>query len=478
MSRCVVPARSLLALALFGGLLVSPVAAQPRGGAAAEPMGGSEIDFPENPDPLDVKELARAKYEAVHADPRELARERLVAARAAYRACEEEFLAGRGWLDRLLDNSQRLLEAELAVSDRPGERVAALERNWKRAVVLGHVMEARLQARRTPIADYAEVRYNLLGAEIAWLRARQGQPAGRPRGVPAERFVQENGDEVPLEPGGEQEMARDKREALRADPADLVRQRLEVAKDGYRARFEEFLAGRGTLDLFTDWAPRFLEAELAVRDKTEDQLTAYETYWAQTEHLDLMNVARFAAARIPPADYLEGKYARLDAEVRWAEARARLGKSARSELGVRVPWMLAYLPPEAFDTDQHLRELARAKREALRADPRDLARERLAAARGAYQPRWEEFLAGRGTLDILLRDSERWLASELALSPNPSQRAAAWERQWTRLRLVEAINEGRYQKGRLPIADRMKSRCLRLDAEIHWAETRAAQEKK
>jgi hypothetical protein len=435
----------------------------------------------ETSDLFDAKELARAKYKAVHADPRELARERLAAARAAYRARQEEFLAGRGTLSYLLDNSQRLLEAELAVYDRPGERVAALERNWTRAAFRGRVTERRLQAARVPIADYAEVRYDLLGAEIAWVRARQGERPARPRGILAERFILENEEGPPdNDPEEEREMARDKREALLADPADLARQRLEVARAGYRARFEELLAGRGTLDVLAESVARLLEAELAVHDKPEDQLSAYEAYWACTKDAELINDGRFAADRCPLADYLWTKYNRLDAELRWAEARARVGKPVRSGPAVGVPCWPSYLHEERLDADvsPDLRQIARAKWDALRADPQDLARQRLAAARGAFWQRWEEFLAGRGTLYILFDESRRWLDSELAVATKPAERAAAWERQWTRLWPIEHVNEARFAAGRVPIADMMKSRCLRLDAEIHWAEARAALDRK
>jgi hypothetical protein len=481
MSRFVLPARLLLTTALLGGLLVSPAPAQPLGEPAPVPLpGGWGIGSPDAPDLMDARELARAKYEALHADPRELARQRLVAARAASRGRHEEFLAGRyGSLDFVLDNARRLLEAELAVSDQPGEQVAVLERNWKRAAVGARIGEVRFLAGRVPLTDYAQLRYAFLGAEIAWLRARHGERADRTRGLPPWPFVSRTGDEEMPYLDEERELSQDKREALLADPADLARLRLEAAEDGYREAFAVFLAGGGRLHMLADWAARVLEAELAVREKPYEQLTAYEACWARTKQLDLVNEGVLASGRGAVSDYLELKYARLDVEIRWAEARARLGKSARWEAGIRASRLPVVFPQEDADADESPeRRMARAKWEALRADAHDLARERLAAARGAYRERWQEFLAARGTQDILFNDSERWLTSELALYTAPAERAAAWERQWTRLRLVEAIDEGRVNAGRLTIDDWMKSRCLRLDAEIHWAEARAALDRK
>lgn len=85
---------------------------------------------------------------------------------------------------------------------------------------------------------------------------------------------------------------------------------------------------------------------------------------------------------------------------------------------------------------------------------------------------------GRGIQDVLLDTSRRRLDAELAVLDNPAERAAPWERYWTRSQSTELINEARFQAGRVPIADMMQSRYVRLDAEIGWADARAAQEEK
>jgi hypothetical protein len=225
---------------------------------------------------------------------------------------------------------------------------------------------------------------------------------------------------------------------------------------------------------------RLADAEADLADNPEGRAAALEAHWAQVWQIQAIDAARLAAGRVPLADYLASRYVRLGAEARWLRARARDGAGRGPVPGKRVArtWSEFFpadeLSPPAVDVEA----LARGKPEALRTDPRDLERERRAVAREEYRDRWAEFVAGRGMLDLLLDTSRRWLDAELAVLENPAERAAAWERYWTRSQSTELINEARFVAGRVPIADMMQTRYVRLDAEIGWAEARAAQEKK
>src|SRR5262249_52746897 len=129
-------------------------------------------------DPLDAKELAKAKLVATHADPQKLVVAKLEAARIVNEAYEKEFMAGRGTLFFLFDSARCLLEAERAVYKQQIDQVGALERYWQRANQRETISREWMEEGRTPVKDYAACRYVRLEAEI-WLqqaRAKEKQP--------------------------------------------------------------------------------------------------------------------------------------------------------------------------------------------------------------------------------------------------------------------------------------------------------------
>jgi RNA polymerase sigma factor (sigma-70 family) len=99
----------------------------------------------------------------------------------------------------------------------------------------------------------------------------------------------------------------------------------------------------------------------------------------------------------------------------------------------------------------------------------DLLKEQLEAARTMTNARWEEFLVGRGTLDILFEASHHLLQAELDLASKRSNRLAILEADWQRLKDIETVNEARFQAGRIPIADLAQTRFNRARAEL-WLE--------
>jgi hypothetical protein len=424
-------------------------------------------------DGVEARELARAKFEAVHADARGLARQRLEVARAGHLAVMAEFLAGRASLLVTDDWSGRLLDAERALATTPAERAAADERHWKWALRAEQVNAARYAAGRIPPGDYALSRYVRLGAEIEWIRARRGLDAGRHpgvrRGVRTGNVGPVLGDE---NPHAERLLARAEFEALRADPRDLARQQLQAVEEGYREFFAEFLAGRGALDSVLQWSERLADTAAALADGPAERAAAYRRHWAQTWEMERVNAARFAAARLSEMDYLHSRSVRIGAEIRWLRARTAAGgrSDAVREKGLlSVPGDIPMLQPETDDE----RELARARRAAERANPDDLTRERLTLAGRIYPKDWEEVVAGRGSLDRLLAASRQWLDAELALYADPAQQAAAWDRYWTRSKRTEFVNDARWRAGRVSESDALATRYVRLDAEIGWAEARA-----
>src|SRR5262249_8535108 len=177
----------------------------------------------------------------------------------------------------------------------------------------------------------------------------------------------------------------------------------------------EYAAGRGTLSNLLEAGGRLADAEADLADNPEGRAAALEAHWAQAWQIEGIGAARLAAGRVPLADYLESRYVRLGAEVRWLRARAGAGREPVPGSRVVQPWSELLPADESGLLAADAGAFARAKREALQTDPRDLDRERRAVAREEYRDRWAEFVAGRGTLDVLLGASRRWLDADLAV---------------------------------------------------------------
>jgi len=128
------------------------------------------------------KELAHALFEAVHADPKELAKAKLNAALQEFAGRFGEYVAGRGSQVNVLASALRWLESERALSNKPADQVAAYERHWAVTKVIELICSSRHEAGRIWIGDYLQAKYFRLQAEIWLAQARaDGAKAGTPR---------------------------------------------------------------------------------------------------------------------------------------------------------------------------------------------------------------------------------------------------------------------------------------------------------
>jgi RNA polymerase sigma factor (sigma-70 family) len=91
------------------------------------------------------------------------------------------------------------------------------------------------------------------------------------------------------------------------------------------------------------------------------------------------------------------------------------------------------------------------------------------AANVEAHARWNDYVAGLGTLDIFLGGSRRLLEVERLLSKEKSHQVGALERYLRRMRELEKINQARYDAGRIAIQDLAEPRYYRLQAEL-WLE--------
>jgi RNA polymerase sigma factor (sigma-70 family) len=97
---------------------------------------------------------------------------------------------------------------------------------------------------------------------------------------------------------------------------------------------------------------------------------------------------------------------------------------------------------------------------------KNLLRDRYEAAAMSLEARGKEFLAGRGTLEILFLQSARCLSAELEICRRKPDRILAMERHFQLLRGIEQVNKARYDAGRIPVQDWKESEYFRIDAEI------------
>ena len=255
------------------------------------------------------------------------------------------------------------------------------------------------------------------------------------------------------------ELAKAKFAAAQTSIPMLMEEKLAAARAQYDARQSEFFAGRGMLDILLEASRDLLAAELEAYNHAS---AAFERRLDRNSAIESKNRERYQNGRIPFKEWMQSKEQRLDAEIQWLQSRGKEASSPLVAVDVAVP--LDFLESKEF---------ARAKLEASLADPKVLAEPKLEAGQFAYIGRYYEFLAGRGTLDVMLKASQAWLQDELALSADNNQRIAALEREWESAWMTDWANDVRYQAGRIPIQDLLQSRYNRLLAQIRLIQAAA-----
>ena len=111
-----------------------------------------------------------------------------------------------------------------------------------------------------------------------------------------------------------------KREPLKPAEGDtalrkLQKERFNAALAETRARYEEFLAGKGTQDTLVSSVHRLSLAELDLTDKPAERVAILERVVAMYKDADQVAEVRYQAGRISVADRQEARYQYLNAQI-------------------------------------------------------------------------------------------------------------------------------------------------------------------
>jgi hypothetical protein len=269
----------------------------------------------------DEKGLAKARFRASKSDVRDLLRQRYEAALVTWGSRAKEFLAGRGTLDFLHEAALSLVEAELELDGSPADRLAALERYWEFTKRGEEINRGRYQDGRIAVQDLFESKYQRIVAEIRLGRARATIGEVRENSRRSGMWWYEDAfsrDDF----GSQKALAKARYTTSTSDLPQLARERRDAARIVYQAREKEFENGRGTLRFLLDWSQRLLDSELALAPDRPERLAALERRWERAIRTEVASKDRFDRGRFAIQDYLDTMYARLDAEIQLAHARA------------------------------------------------------------------------------------------------------------------------------------------------------------
>jgi RNA polymerase sigma factor (sigma-70 family) len=111
----------------------------------------------------------------------------------------------------------------------------------------------------------------------------------------------------------------------------LLKERHQAAMLEVEARLILFQAGSagGTIDVFLSAVDRARESERVLSDQPADQVRAHERALTLTRFIENGNQSRFNAGQIAIQDLSQSRYARIDAEIKWMDAKKMLGNSGR-----------------------------------------------------------------------------------------------------------------------------------------------------
>jgi hypothetical protein len=116
--------------------------------------------------------------------------------------------------------------------------------------------------------------------------------------------------------------------ALQQKLQPLMQKRLDAAKEHVRARMEELLAGKTTVDVVLGMSARLVKAQQEMTDKEADQFKILETQFQRMKMVAQILRARFEAGKANVSEVSQADYFRYDAEIALERFKAKHGGKA------------------------------------------------------------------------------------------------------------------------------------------------------
>jgi hypothetical protein len=456
--------RPLQRLAFVGVALAMAAAGAARGQPPApapdQPLEGDTLDS--------LREIAKAKFEAMHRTAAERAKARVETVRVGYTHALKAYMSGTTTLDWLLAWSDPVLEARRAAEAKDADPTPFFEDAWAQAVVAENVSEAKLAAGKITTEDLAQVQWIRLRAEAAWLRSRaEHVHSPPPEATGFEIRLEGLEPSDPLRELDEQrKWAKEKVKALETAPGERTASEVKAAEECYRGRWNEYLTGKTTLDLLQEAQQRLLATELAALGKDADPTPLLRLNVELAREVEAITADKLATGKVTNPDFLSCRCIRLDAEA--ALVRALAHRPKPDGPNPAVPERLRGDPhpfdPYSFDSATQ----AKAAFETVHADVNELNREKLEDARQVFREERQWYAEGKTTLDLTIKASLRWLDAERAVHSGKEEQEAALERHWRRMLALEQMTESKLAAGKVTVADLMAVRYARQLAEAWW----------
>jgi len=336
--------------------------------------------------------------------PKELLVKRLDAARKVYREMMKRYQGGREQPSELFGWSARWLDAELALTEKKEDRLAALTAHLRRSREVEKQAIALAKTGKGKQLEADAATCHRIGAEI--------------------RYCQATGNVAP--PAGE---------AAPADPApatpkvlrELWQHRRAAVRRVYEGKTKKIRRNQGMPSEFFGWSSRWLEAELALCDKKDERIACLQAHMERTRESEQLALHEALAGVGKQSDADAATYERLGADLRY----------------FRVTGAIPLQPDEMKSKEIREGNLVREKVEYFPAPvpkgPKELLQKRREAAKRGYQLEYERYRAGIGRLSESFGWSARWLDAELALTDKKGDHLAALTAHLDRTRMIEQI---------------------------------------